>query len=38
MVVRIVRRLAQANENLIGNVLKTILTISKVKEQISNYA
>ena len=30
---RIVRQLAQANENLTGNVLKTILTASKVKEQ-----
>ena len=30
---RIVRQLAQANENLTGNVLKTILTVSKVKEQ-----
>ena len=37
MVYRIVRQLAQAaevNENLIGNILKTILTASKVKEQI----
>ena len=30
---RIVRQLAQANENLTGNVLKTILTANKVKEQ-----
>ena len=30
---RIVRQLAQANENLTGNVLKTILTGNKVKEQ-----
>ena len=35
MVERIVRRLAQANENLKGNVLKTIFTAKKVKEQIS---
>ena len=34
MVKRIVRHLAQANENLTGNVLKTILTANKVKEQI----
>ena len=34
MVKRIVRQLAQANENLTGNVLKTILTANKVKEQI----
>ena len=34
MVDRIVRQLAQANENLTGNVLKTILTPNKVKEQI----
>ena len=34
MVERIVRQLAQANENLAGNVLKTILTANKVKEQI----
>ena len=34
MVKRIVRQLAQANENLTGSVLKTILTASKVKEQI----
>ena len=32
MVVRIVRQLGEAIENLIGNVLKTILTISKVKD------
>ena len=30
---RIVRQLAQANENLTGNVLKTILTANKIKEQ-----
>ena len=35
MVERIIRHLAQANQNLTGNVLKTILTINKVKEQIS---
>ena len=34
MVERIVRQLAQANGNLAGNVLKTILTANKVKEQI----
>ena len=34
MVERIVRQLTQANENLTGNVLKTILKASKVKEQI----
>ena len=34
MVKRIVRQLAQANENLTGNVVKTILTANKVKEQI----
>ena len=34
MVERIVRLLAPANENLTGNVLKTILTANKVKEQI----
>ena len=36
MVERIVRQLAQANENLTGNVLvlKKILTANKVKEQI----
>ena len=32
MVERIVRQLAQANENLTGNILKTILTAHKVKE------
>ena len=35
MVERIVRQLTQANQNLKGNVLKTILTANKVKEQIS---
>ena len=34
MVERIVRQLAQANENLNGNVLKKILSANKVKEQI----
>ena len=34
MVESTVRQLAQANENLKENVLKTILTISKIKEQI----
>ena len=34
MVERNVRQLAQANENLTGNVLKTILTANKVKELI----
>ena len=34
MVERIVCQLSQANENLTGNVLKTILTANKVKEQI----
>ena len=34
MVERIVRQLAQANENLTENVLKTILTANKVKELI----
>ena len=34
MVDRIVRQLVQANENLKGNILKTILTANKVKEQI----
>ena len=29
---KIVRQLASANENLTGNVLKTILTANKVKE------
>ena len=35
MVERIVRQLAQANENLTGNsnVLKTILTANKVKKE-----
>ena len=37
MVERIVRQLAQANENLTGDVLKTILTAEKVKEQICMY-
>ena len=32
MVDRIVRQLAAANENLAGNVLKTILKANKVKE------
>ena len=32
MVERIVRQLAQANENLTANVLKTILTANKVNE------
>ena len=31
---KIVRQLAPANENLTANVLKTILTVNKVKEQI----
>ena len=31
---KIVRQLAPANENLKGNVLKTILIANKVKEQI----
>ena len=31
----IVLQLAQANENLTGNVLETILTANKVKEQTS---
>ena len=31
---KIVRQLAPANENLTGNVLKTILTANKVKEHI----
>ena len=30
---RVVRQLTQANENLTGNILKTILTANKVKEQ-----
>ena len=34
MVKRIVRQLAEANENLTANVPKTILTANKVKEQI----
>ena len=34
IVERIVRQLPQANENLAKNVLKTILTANKVKEQI----
>ena len=34
IVARIVRQLVQANENMSGNVLKTIFTIPKVKEQI----
>ena len=34
MVERIVRQLAQANENLTGNVLKTMWTANKVNEQI----
>ena len=34
MVDRNVRQLAQANENLTENVLKTILTANKVKELI----
>ena len=34
MVERIVLQLAQTNENLTGNVLKTILTKTKVKAQI----
>ena len=34
MVERIVRRLAQANENLTESFLKTILTAKKVKEQM----
>ena len=34
MIERIVRQLAQANENLTDNVLKTILTANKVKELI----
>ena len=31
---KIVRQLAPGNENLTGNVLKTILAANKVKEQI----
>ena len=34
MVERIFRQLAHGNENLKGNVLKTILTANKVKELI----
>ena len=34
MVDRIVRQLAQASENMVGNVLKIILTANKVKKQI----
>ena len=34
MVERIVRQLAQANQNFTGNVLKTISTANKVKERI----
>ena len=34
MVERIVRQLAQASEDLTANVLKTILTANKVKEQL----
>ena len=34
MVERIVRQLAQADENLTENALKPILTTNKVKEQI----
>ena len=34
MIERIVRQLAQVNENLTENVLKTILTANKVKELI----
>ena len=34
MVERTARQLAQANENLTANVLKTILTANKVKEKI----
>ena len=34
MVERIIRHLAQANENFTGNVLTTILTASKVKGRI----
>ena len=34
MVERIVRQFVQANQNLKGNFLKTILTANKVKEQI----
>ena len=38
MTERIVRQLAETNENLAGNVLKTMLTANKVKEQIIMYA
>ena len=34
IVYKIVRQLAAANENLTGNVLKTILAANMVKEQI----
>ena len=34
VVERVVRQLAEASDNLTGNVLKTILTANKVKEQI----
>ena len=34
MIERTVRQFAEANENLKWNVLKTILTANKVKEQI----
>ena len=34
MVERIVRQLAQANENFTGSVLRTILTANKLKELI----
>ena len=34
MIESVVRQVAQANENFTGNVLKTILTANKVKEQI----
>ena len=34
MVDKIVHLLTQANENLTGKVIKTILIISKVKEQV----
>ena len=37
MVERIVRQLAQANENLTANVLKKFLTANKVKEQICTH-
>ena len=37
MVDRIVRQLAQANKNLTGKVLKTILTANKVKELICTH-